>query len=175
MLNFTAMEPVAQITPATQTVSKLSSPAEGTKLAPLDAFKATFIEATSFRSVPQPGSAELWAQNVCCDYMMTCTWTAEHGWHTPEVKPYADFTISPIASCLHYATQCFEGMKAYRGFDGQLRLFRPDRNAARLEMSAERVALPCFDHGELVKLIKKVVRINGPRKSLSAFTKFMIG
>lgn len=72
--------------------------------------------------------------------------------------------MSPIASCLHYATQCFEGMKIYRGFDGKLRLFRPDLNAARLVMSSTRVALPSFDPVEFVKLLKALMKIDGPSK-----------
>lgn len=70
--------------------------------------------------------------------------------------------MSPIASCLHYATQCFEGLKVYRGYDGKLRLFRPDKNCARLLMSAQRVALPPFDPKELEKLIMAFLKVDGP-------------
>ena len=45
------------------------------------------------------------------------------GWGVPEVKPYGPLSIMPTASVLHYATECFEGMKAYRGYDGKLRVF----------------------------------------------------
>ncbi|KPM34849.1 hypothetical protein AK830_g11718 [Neonectria ditissima] len=130
---------------------------------PLDASKLVFTQSTALHPVPEHGSAEQWAQNVCCDHMVTVRWTAESGWEAPELKPFGDMAISPAASCLHYATQCFEGMKAYRGFDGKLRLFRPDRNARRLVMSAKRVALPGFDDGELVKLVMALMRADGPR------------
>jgi branched-chain amino acid aminotransferase len=63
-----------------------------------------------------------------------------------------------------YATQCFEGMKIYRGYDGKLRLFRPDKNCERLVLSSTRVALPPFDPGELEKLIKAFMKLDGPRK-----------
>jgi branched-chain amino acid aminotransferase len=63
-----------------------------------------------------------------------------------------------------YATQCFEGMKIYRGYDGKLRLFRPDKNCERLVLSSMRVALPPFDPGELEKLIKAFMKLDGPRK-----------
>lgn len=69
----------------------------------------------------------------------------------------------PTASAIHYATQCFEGMKVYRGVDGKLRLFRPDLNAERMVMSAGRVALPSFDPKEMVKLIEALLRVDGPR------------
>jgi branched-chain amino acid aminotransferase len=71
--------------------------------------------------------------------------------------------MMPTASCLHYATQCFEGMKVYRGFDGKLRLFRPERNCNRLVMSAQRVVLPAFDPVELEKLLKLFLGLDGPR------------
>jgi branched-chain amino acid aminotransferase len=73
--------------------------------------------------------------------------------------------IYSVASCLHYATQCFEGMKVYRGFDGKLRLFRPDKNCQRMVVSSTRVALPAFDPKELEKLIKALMKIDGASKS----------
>lgn len=96
--------------------------------------------------------------------MVKVTWTAEAGWRAPEITPYGPLTMMPIASCLHYATQCFEGMKVYRGYDGKLRLFRPDKNAARLVMSSTRVALPTFNPDELVKLLKAFMKLDGPSR-----------
>jgi branched-chain amino acid aminotransferase len=69
----------------------------------------------------------------------------------------------PTASVLHYATECFEGMKAYRGHDGKLRLFRPERNCARMLKSATRIALPGFDPKELQKLIERFIAVDAPR------------
>lgn len=90
------------------------------------------------------------------------TWTADAGWHAPEIKPYGPLQMMPIASCLHYATQCFEGMKVYRGYDGKLRLFRPDKNCNRLNVSSARVALPAFDAEQLEKLLKAFLKVDGP-------------
>ncbi|KAM5345642.1 hypothetical protein ACJ41O_011503 [Fusarium nematophilum] len=138
--------------------------ANGTPLKkPLDASKLRITRASILGKVPEPGSAELWAQNVATDHMVTCRWTVDEGWDDPVIKPFGDLTISPLASCIHYATQCFEGMKVYRGFDGRLRLFRPDRNARRLAVSAKRVSLPGFDPEQLVKLIKALVRVDAKR------------
>jgi branched-chain amino acid aminotransferase len=69
----------------------------------------------------------------------------------------------PSASCLHYATQCFEGLKLYRGYDGQLRLFRPDLNVERLLHSATRIALPAFPPKELLAMIKKICAVDGEK------------
>lgn len=108
--------------------------------------------------------------------MVMVNWDSTHGWHAPEIKPYGPISMMPTASCLHYATQCFEGMKIYRGYDGKLRLFRPDKNCERLVLSSTRVALPPFDPRELEKLIKEFMKLDGPRKfprSLDAIISFV--
>jgi branched-chain amino acid aminotransferase len=130
----------------------------------LDASQLRITPTTSLRTVPEPDSAEVWGVKSCTDHMVTVTWTDDHGWHAPEIRPYGPLTMMPTASCLHYATQCFEGMKVYRGFDGRLRLFRPERNCARLVLSSTRVALPAFDPRELEKILKAFLKVDGPRE-----------
>lgn len=51
-------------------------------------------------------------------------------------------------------------MKAYRGDDGKLRLFRPDRNMARMLSTAERSALPLFDSEEMIMCLKRLIQID---------------
>ena len=63
-------------------------------------------------------------------------------WKESEIVPYEDFPISPANITLHYGQSIFEGMKAFRGEDGIVRLFRPEKNIARLNFSAERMAIP---------------------------------
>jgi len=62
-------------------------------------------------------------------------------WSDGELVPYGPLALDPAAKVLHYAQSCFEGMKAYRG-DGGVSLFRPERNAARMEHSARRLCMP---------------------------------
>ena len=69
----------------------------------------------------------------------------------------------PTASVLHYATECFEGLKFYRGHDLKLRLFRPDCNTRRMLNSATRISLPAFDPDELQKLIETFVAVDGEK------------
>lgn len=95
--------------------------------------------------------------------MIVCTWNNVTGWGIPELKPYGPFSLMPTASVLHYATECFEGMKAYRGYDGKLRLFRPDQNCQRMVISSERICLPAFEPLELEKLIKALLVVDGKR------------
>ncbi|OQN99005.1 hypothetical protein B0A48_14866 [Cryoendolithus antarcticus] len=122
-------------------------------LSPLDASRMTFTQCTTPREVPEPNSPEVMAQKTCTDHMVTARWTSTSGWEAPELKPYGPFSIMPTASVLHYATECFEGLKLYRGHDGKLRLFRPSRNCERMRRSCARIALPDFDAKELEKMI----------------------
>lgn len=126
---------------------------QGSDLAPLDASLMTTTLTKSPRTPPQPNSPEVMAQKTCTDHMVTAKWTSEKGWEAPELKPYGPFSIMPTASVLHYATECFEGLKLYRGYDGRLRLFRVHKNCERMKRSVARIALPDFDPKELEKMI----------------------
>ena len=63
--------------------------------------------------------------------MLTIDWSAKGGWGAPKIQPFGNFSVHPGAKVLHYAQELFEGMKAYRGVDGKIRLFRPMHNMAR--------------------------------------------
>ena len=56
---------------------------------------------------------------------------------------------------LHYAQELFEGMKAYRGVDDRIRMFRPMHNMSRMVASAQRACLPTFEGEELVQCMRR--------------------
>ena len=58
--------------------------------------------------------------------------------------------LHPFNSSLHYAVQCYEGLKAYKNETGAIRLFRPECNMMRFKESAKRISLPDFDGKELL-------------------------
>ncbi|KAJ5143822.1 uncharacterized protein N7515_002609 [Penicillium bovifimosum] len=132
-------------------------------IAELDASKFNITRSTNLRDVPLPGSPEELSHSHCTDHMVTVRWTDVNGWETPEIRPYGNLSLPPTASALHYATECFEGMKVYRGYDGKLRLFRPDLNGQRLNNSSQRCSLPGFKYDEVKKLVAKLLQIDGPR------------
>src|SRR5688572_19395372 len=76
------------------------------------------------------------------DHMARITWTTDGGWHDRRVEAYGPLSLDPAAAVLHYGQEVFEGLKAYRWADGSVHLFRPEVNAARLQRSAWRLALP---------------------------------
>ncbi|TSQ23977.1 Branched-chain-amino-acid aminotransferase, cytosolic [Bagarius yarrelli] len=74
--------------------------------------------------------------------MLTVNWTEKGGWEAPQIKPFQNLSLHPASSALHYSIELFEGMKAFRGVDNQIRLFRPMLNMERMYRSAERCCLP---------------------------------
>lgn len=132
-------------------------------LADLDATKLITTPTTTPRPVPTEAAACASPETICTDHMITATWSAATGWAVPHLQPYGPLSLMPTASVLHYATECFEGLKLYRGHDGELRLFRPDRNAARLLTSATRIALPAFAPAQLEALIVALAAKDGAK------------
>ena len=81
------------------------------------------------------------------------TTTFKDGAWTPVESHTDDFLhLSAYAGALHYAIECFEGLKAFRGKDGKIRMFRPEENAKRLKEIAD--AHPCVDKIELLPFRK---------------------
>ncbi|KAL6352832.1 hypothetical protein LRP88_13305 [Fusarium phalaenopsidis] len=84
----------------------------------------------------------------------------EDGWLDPKITPYQNLSLDPATCVFHYAFECFEGMKAYKDKNGKVRLFRPDKNMARLNKSAARIALPTFEPKSFIELISKFAQLD---------------
>jgi len=94
------------------------------------------------------------------DHMLEIEWNQKTGWEAPKVTAFHDIKLHPAASSLHYALQCFEGMKAYVDANGKTRLFRPEENMKRLNKSADRLRLPTFNEDGLLQCLKEFVKID---------------
>lgn len=132
-------------------------------LAPLDASAITYTFAQSPKAVPGLDHPERYTMADCTDHMVVAVWNNKTGWQAPELKPYGPFSLMPTTQVFHYATECFEGMKCYRGYDGRLRLFRPDCNAERFLTSCSRITLPGFEPKEIEKLVLALMEVDGPK------------
>ncbi|KAL9715595.1 branched-chain-amino-acid transaminase bat2 [Leucoagaricus gongylophorus] len=130
---------------------KPSIPAE------LDAVRVVINLVDKPKQIPDPGS--LIFGETKTDHMLVVHFDPINGWSAPEIKPYGPLSIDPTSSCLQYCSNVFEGLKAYIGPDGEVRLFRPEKNMQRLVKSAARVSLPSFDPDALLTLIKRLVLI----------------
>jgi branched-chain amino acid aminotransferase len=94
------------------------------------------------------------------DHMFTATWEADTGWHDQKVQPYGPFQLDPACAVLHYAQEVFEGLKAYRHDDGSVWAFRPEVNAARMQRSSVRMALPELPVEDFLAAITALVTID---------------
>lgn len=99
--------------------------------------------------------------NYFTDHMVDLCWSAKGGWHRPRVSPYGPIQLEPSAAVLHYAQEIFEGLKAYRHADGSIWSFRPEANAARMQRSAYRLALPELPVEHFLDSLRQLVAVDG--------------
>lgn len=95
------------------------------------------------------------------DHMVDICWSKMGGWHRPRVQPYGPISLEPAAAVLHYAQEIFEGLKAYRHADGSIWSFRPEANAARMQRSAKRMALPELPVDFFIESLKELIAVDG--------------
>ena len=95
------------------------------------------------------------------DHMVDICWSEWGGWHRPRVQPYGPITLDPSAAVLHYGQEIFEGLKAYRHDDGSIWTFRPEANAARMQRSAKRMALPELPVEHFLDSLRRLIAVDG--------------
>ena len=97
---------------------------------------------------------------VFSDHMFTMEWTRGRGWHDAQIVPFGPLSIHPASTVLHYGSEIFEGLKAYRAADGSVRLFRPMENIKRMNRSAARMGLPQLDEDFALEALTKLVALD---------------
>jgi branched-chain amino acid aminotransferase len=107
---------------------------------------------------PKPDDATLTFGTVFTDHMLLQEYAAG-AWSAPRIEPYHPLTLDPAAAVLHYAQAVFDGLKAFRGVDGRVRLFRPRRHAERLAASATRLCIPAMDVDSIVESFVSLVSL----------------
>lgn len=81
-------------------------------------------------------------------------------WTDLRIVPYGDLRISPPNTTLHYASTIFEGLKANRGQNGEVLVFRPQANARRMQLSAERMCMPQVPEELFMTAITELVKLD---------------
>ena len=97
---------------------------------------------------------------IFTDHMFVMNYTEGQGWHDARVVPFQNISLSPAAMVYHYGQEMFEGLKAYKGDDGEVYLFRPDMNAKRTNASNERLVIPELPEEDFVQAVKAVVDVD---------------
>ncbi len=96
---------------------------------------------------------------VFSDHMFVMDY-ADGAWKAPTIMPFGDLRMSPAALVLHYSQTIFEGLKAYRSADGQVNLFRPQANIARMNHSTHRMCMPSIPEDLFMDALLELVKLD---------------
>ncbi|KAH9755917.1 Branched-chain-amino-acid aminotransferase 2 [Citrus sinensis] len=94
------------------------------------------------------------------DYMYTMKCSKHENFKQGQLSRYANIELSPSAAVLNYGQGVYEGTKAYRTEDGRILLFRPDLNASRMKIGAERMCMPSPSVDQFVDAVKQIALAN---------------
>ncbi|HET6280925.1 MAG TPA: branched-chain amino acid aminotransferase [Polyangia bacterium] len=107
---------------------------------------------------PRPKDAELVFGRVFTDHMVLIDYEEGKGWIDPRVVPYGPLSLDPAAAVLHYGQGLFDGLKAFRGADDRVRLFRVDRHCRRMSEGAARLCMPAIDRELMREAVLALLR-----------------
>ena len=93
------------------------------------------------------------------DYNVRCYYRNGE-WGEVEVSDSENITLHMAATCLHYGQEAFEGLKAFRGKDGKVRIFRLEANAERLQSTCDGILMPKLPTEKFREMVTKVVKMN---------------
>ncbi|XP_004504892.1 branched-chain-amino-acid aminotransferase 2, chloroplastic-like isoform X2 [Cicer arietinum] len=94
------------------------------------------------------------------DYMYIMKSNSDGTFSNGTLLPFGTIDINPHSTVLNYGQGLFEGMKAYKREDGGVQLFRPEENALRMRMGAERLLMPAPNVEQYIDAVKHVVHAN---------------
>lgn len=97
---------------------------------------------------------------IFTDHMFIMDYSKENGWHDARIVPYQPLLMEPSSLVFHYAQECFEGLKAYRTPTGDIQLFRPDKNAQRMQSTHNRLCIPEIPVEDFVDAVKAIVKVD---------------
>ncbi len=107
----------------------------------------------------KPDASTLGFGKIFTDHMFVMDYDAGKGWHDARIVPFGPIALHPASTVLHYGSEIFEGLKAYRREDGKVQLFRPIENIRRMNRSAERLCLPEIPEEDAMQILKTFVSI----------------
>ena len=93
------------------------------------------------------------------DYNVRCAYK-DGKWGEIEVSQSESINLHIAATALHYGQEIFEGLKAFRGKDGKIRVFRLEENAKRIIESAKGIMMAPVTVELFTEMVKKVVKLN---------------
>ncbi len=104
-----------------------------------------------------------WA-NLSFHYMKTDynvrSYFKDGQWSELEETTSEELTIHMAATCLHYGQEAFEGLKAFKGKDGKIRVFRMEENAKRMQHSADGILMKKVPTELFAKAVVRAIELN---------------
>ncbi len=107
----------------------------------------------------KPDSSTLGFGRIFTDHMFIMDYYEGEGWKDARIVPFGPITLHPASTVLHYGSEIFEGLKAYRRADGHVQLFRPIENIRRMNNSAERLCLPQIPEDLALQVLTEFVKL----------------
>ncbi len=107
----------------------------------------------------KPDESALGFGKIFTDHMFMMDYSKDTGWTNARIVPFENLSIHPASTVLHYGSEIFEGLKAYRRADGKVQLFRPIENIRRMNRSAERLCLPEIPEEDALEALLKFVEV----------------
>ena len=117
------------------------------------------IKVQLAETLKEKPTGELGFGKIFTDHMFIMDYTEGIGWHDARITPFENLSMSPACVVLHYGQAMFEGLKAYKGEDGKVYLFRPDMNAKRANNSNRRLCIPDLPEEYFVEAVKALVKL----------------
>jgi len=117
------------------------------------------IEKVKTSNIDQIDFDNLAFGSVFTDHMLVCDYK-NGDWEAPKIIPYQPISLEPSAKIFHYGQSIFEGMKAYKDVDNKVWLFRPLDNHKRLNISANRMAIPELPEHYFMEGLKTLIDLD---------------
>ena len=107
----------------------------------------------------KPDSSVLGFGKYFSDHMFMMDYSHDKGWYNARIVPFENISLHPASTVLHYGSEIFEGLKAYRRADGEVQLFRPIENIRRMNTSADRLCLPQIPEEDAMEALTTFVSV----------------
>lgn len=108
----------------------------------------------------KPPESELGFGQFFTDHMFAMEFDDGVGWHDARLQPYEPLSLDPASVVLHYGQAMFEAVRAYRGVDDRLRLFRPGTHARRIIGGAPRLCMQVPSEDAIVESMRALAKLD---------------
>lgn len=117
------------------------------------------ITKASESRIKQLDPANIQFGKLYSDHMLIAHY--ENGaWGQPEIMPFQNLSLSPATTFIHYGQAIFEGVKAYKDPQGNPLIFRPRDNWKRMNLSAERMAMPQIPEEMFMEGMRELISLD---------------